>query len=802
MAFLPSLRRKAHPASAYPSPIEGMTPEQKVVLASYYGTLLSDGVRVNRRWDSKRTIAEGYERVVWVFRSVEVIAGNASRLPVRVMDGDKEVTDHPLTRILGIDGRANPLESGREFRKRLSAQILLSKPGAFVEVTRTMRGYPRRMDLLPLGRTEIIAGTGEDLVKCFKVVAADGTHRYIEPERVRWFREPHPEDPYSGVTPLESSGLSVELDHFADLYNANFMRNDGRPGGILAVKGPDGSGRMPESEAAAIESRFGKGPAEAGKMTVISGEITYVDPVSKPRDVAYAELSDRTKIKTLTAFGLDESIIGDTSGSTFANADQAWQNFWLLEPMPSHLALLTSGFNADVEEGLTTELVTEDVEPLQRARSRLREEARAEFEAGLRSIKSYADLAGYGDEVEDTPHTRALWISQGKTPLPAREEDAEALGVGVEPEAPAPGELPPDAEAAPVPPDAEPDAPDAPAPVPAQGGRTAAQVVSAVSGRSAAPAAPESKAAPQTPSAQRGTTAPRRRRARPTLLVEPVEEEPDGADETDAAAVLAAEALIAAALLALSERYTERTAARLQAPKMRKGTRHFTPEYVDDTRVGTVALDTARAVDEDTWDTEARAVTRPYIEAAAAAAAAAVLANVAQEEPDESSAGAVAAVAVAAALLLVGQSARRQARALAEALNDADQSGVDMAAIVVTARGWKDRLGSWARGLATHAAVAATEGARDAAVQDLIRRDRIEPRLIRRTWITQLDDRVRPSHVRAQSQTVGLGQPFVVGGALLRYPGDPLAPVGETGGCRCRVRLTVGTSRFSFSLAS
>jgi hypothetical protein len=55
------------------------------------------------------------------------------------------------------------------------------------------------------------------------------------------------------------------------------------------------------------------------------------------------------------------------------------------------------------------------------------EEARAEVAAGVRTIKSYADLAGYGDEIEDTPQTRALWMPAGLTPIASREADKEAL---------------------------------------------------------------------------------------------------------------------------------------------------------------------------------------------------------------------------------------------------------------------------------------------------------------------------------------------------------------------------------------
>lgn len=52
-----------------------------------------------------------------------------------------------------------------------------------------------------------------------------------------------------------------------------------------------------------------------------------------------------------------------------------------------------------------------------------------------------------------------------------------------------------------------------------------------------------------------------------------------------------------------------------------------------------------------------------------------------------------------------------------------------------------------------------------------------------RMWWATPGPRTRPSHAAAHGQVVALGEPFRVGGATLRYPGDPAGPPAETINC-------------------
>lgn len=796
--FFPSLRRRA------PQPGQAFATEAKTLLYDYYQALYTANAGLHSRarpWPIERAVTEGYERVMWVFKAVSTIGENTARedLPFQVVEGPEDVPrvveDHPIARLL--NGMANPLETGGMLLERLSAQLLLSKRGAFLEIVRSNMGTPIRLDLLPPGRTRpvpadpaTVAADGKpllrfdgstDLISHFEVTRMDGTTYDIDPGKVRWFRKPHPIDPYSGVTPLESAGLSLELDHFARLYNKSFLENDGRPGTIIGIDGEMDSGDMER-----IDQKFGRGPVQAGVVTTIAGKITAVDMAKSPRDVSYGQLSKNSKVEILSSFGVPESQIGNAADRTYANAEAEGYAFWSITMVP-HLSRISTGFLPDVEDGQRPRFNTDAIEVLQLPARTRREEMRAEVAAGLRSPKSYADAAGYGDEVADTAMTRALWFPAGRTPLPSREEDAAELGLApADPNAmpaEATGGEPNDAvagEAAPLPTD--------PAPTDGQ-----ASLIADV----------PPPGAPQTPRLASGPGEVKTleqfeaelavieaKAARPTWeTIDPVDTE------------TVATAALTGALTVLARNWVDRTRARVRNPRIRKGTRHFEAEYAQDTRIGTKALDAAYAADEEGAADETDQAARPLVaDAALAAAAAWLTASTGQAvTPSTLPAAVVAAVtaAASAAMPALISGAAWQARRTARAVADVDSSGGTMADVMAALDERLTQIQAWAGNAAEDAAAAATETGYAAAAD--YRADGGQPDTdgdsgvlvwpevdVQRQWMSRKDGHVRPTHTLAHGQTRELTEPFTVGGALLRYPKDPLGPPGEVRNCRCR----------------
>ncbi|MFJ3793452.1 phage portal protein [Kitasatospora sp. NPDC090091] len=771
----------------------------------------------------ERVVSEGYEQGVWVFKSVETIAGHQARRPFTIGRGEKPgqytefLPEHPLYRVL--NGRANPLESGRVFRKRLSAQVLLSKRGAFIEVTKSRLGTITRLDLLPPDRVRPVPDPSGDYISHYEFTTRTGRLRELDPERVRWVREPHPTDPFSGITPLEAAGISVDLDHLARLYNVTFLRRDGRPGGIVGV---DLKGAT-ERQLDRIEARFAPGVDHAGQLAVIGtgpGGIDFVDTSAKPRDMAYKDLSSISKDEILAAFGVSEAMFGNTAGKTYANAEQDEFTFWTITELP-HLDLIASAFlpDLDVDEGWRPLIDTSDVEVLDLPRRERLRVLREEWTAGLISADEYREAAGR-DPI-DNAQTRALWFSPQKAPVPGRPEDAAELGLGGGPGqdigggGPAsvgaqtngePSGVPRGPAASAVEAARGPASPGSPqsaaaaAVAAAQGqqaesvpGAAAAAVANARSGPDAPQGSGAAAAAVDQARASRSSTglgpaaaavaSVRETKALPVSGPSPVsgwEPSEAEADRLRAGAAAALDALLA--------RQAEVIGARLRSPKVRSKTRYWQPgPYEVDTRSGDAPIDPARVVAPDRWAEETVSTLEPLVALAVQATAAECLAALA------GSAGSAPLLAAAAgglhaatldAVTLGAVSVQTFLADVADAITAVQENhpGLTLEQLVGHVRRlFAEHARAVADATARGIAAAAVNGAAEASAAAC------GPQ-VTRTWISRGDERVRPAHQELNGQTLPVLEPFSADGFPLRYPGDPIAPPALIRNCRCRLR--------------
>jgi HK97 family phage portal protein len=650
------------------------------------------GTAYQSNWNVQRAVRDGYERVIWVFRAVDHIASSACRLPFQLRVGDETgpVAEgvagmDPILRLL--NRLANAWEPAAAFRYRLSSQLLLSKKGAFIEVIRSRRGDPIALHLLPCGDTSPVPDPVRFVAE-FEVTVNGVPERIPAYEEdgvtphVLWIRKPHPTDPYSGVTPMEAAGISIDMDFFARLYNKSFLQNDGRPGGLLAIKG-----KTDPEDKDELRRRFGGGPSQAGRTSVISAEdANWLDTAITPRDAQFAEIMRITKTDILDAFGVYESLIGNASGRTFDNAGQESKNFWQ-ETMPPHLDMIAGWFDYLTAGGIEDDLyLVHDVEGvpiLQKAREDREKALKELFEAGLITADEFREETGR--DPFDTPGTRTLWIAGTKRSI------------------------------------------DAPAPAPVPAVQASAQGI----GVKEAEVPREVKALTSSAS-----EVERRVEAR----------------TGDFRKVM--------------RRYFNRqervVLERLSGVKARRDTPLWDPP-------GTKAVEVGDVLDTERWDRELGEDLEP------------VVSGVYEEEAEDAGVevddddaqpvlasrlghaadiNATTAGALGAALVVGdGETADDVRRRVKDLYEEARTTRADL--------------------IAETEAAGATNDARD-LIAEVVGADR-------KKWRSRGDSRVRETHQKAHGQERDVGERFTVGGATLKYPGDPAAPVKEIARCRCWV---------------
>lgn len=404
-------------------------------------------------WDVRRAYEEGMRRVVWVYRAIDVIASNQAKLPIVLRknnDPNGEIVkgEHQLLTIL--NSRANIGESAFVFRYRITAQLMLSTRGVFIEKIRGRGGQIIALNILPPEFTAPIPDP-KTFVSGYEVWIPGGNRVVLKPDDVLWIRNPHPLDPYRSLTPMESAGMAIDIENLAKAYNRNFLINDGRPGLLLIA-----NGEVDEDDRHELEARFRGGPTRAGNTTVlgIEGGMTAIDMAANMRDASYVQMRELTKDEILAAFGVPETLLASVGDKTFANASEEVRVFWL-ERMDPHLELLTQEFDL-LEPKYYVSFFTDEVPIkvlIKQEKYRFQLE---EFKAGVISANEYrlaterkeapADLA---DSLLQNPNLAPIANTKKKMELPAAEAPGAPPGApGAPLGAPGapPAELPPGQE--------------------------------------------------------------------------------------------------------------------------------------------------------------------------------------------------------------------------------------------------------------------------------------------------------------------------------------------------------------------
>jgi HK97 family phage portal protein len=716
-------------------------------------------------WDIERAYREGMAKVTWVTRCIDAISGNQARLPVILRKDNspsgKIVTDNKNNGILDIlNTKSNMGENSFVFRYRLSSQLLLSSRGAFIEKVRGKDGSIVALQLLPPQHTSPIPDP-KKFVAGFEVDMRNGTKIILPPDDVIWIRKPHPLDPYLSLTPLESAGVAIEIENLSKLYNRNFLLNDGRPGGMIVVRG-----EIDDDDKDELRARFRGNVNRAGAITVVSSDegVDYVDTGASPRDANYIQMRQITKEEILAAFGVPESVIGNASGRTFSNAGEEHRVFWNETLLP-HLELIGRGLD-ELDPEHYIDFDTSDVPILILYKQERERYLLDEFQNGLISGNEYR--AHTGRKRVDSDLMQAMLANPNLTPIGYTDRRFDSQEQAQQQQAMM-GQPPgmPGVAAAGQMPMMPPGAPGAPGeqPLP-EPGSIPAQMVDLSGGQpqEGMTATLNAEAAQQMASPSALSAFNEQMQAKSAEIRSEWEIKADSSSDT---------------WTEILDRTLERFFERQQRVVLEKALGAKSKKAVES---GTLEVDSI--YDASVWNKQLEDDIRPVLAGIVkdasqiASEQTGIPVDMEDEEVKEMLDAQMQRVQktnsttkdeVASAILI--------ALALSD---DEDRVGMLKAALSAI---FINILAKRKRSIAEHESQTSHNagtyfGARQSGAKT-------------KTWVTRKDAKVRGEHKLLENKTVELSDDFAIGPETLRFPGDPLAAPHLTMNCRCKLRFNI-----------
>lgn len=695
-------------------------------------------------WDIERAYREGMQKVTWVYRCIDAIAGNQARLPVILRDDNspegKIITKSSSSEVLTLlNSKANIGENSFIFRYRLSSQLLMSTRGAFIEKIRGRNGSLIGIHLLPPQHTAPIPDP-RNFVAGFEVTLPGGGTKIMRPDDVIWIRRPHPLDPYRSLTPMESAGVAIEIENLAKLYNRNFLLNDGRPGGLLVVRS-----EIDDDDKEELRSRFRGNLNRAGAVSVISSEdgVDFVDTGASPRDAAYTEMRNITKEEILSAFGVPETAIGNAAGRTFSNAGEELRVFWM-ETMLPHLHTLGRALD-ELDEKYYIDFDTSTVPILVLYKQERERYLMNEFQGGLISGNEYR--TGTGRKKVKSELMDSLLANPNLTPIGNTEK---AMETG----AAQPGQ-PVDMAGV----------PGAPTPAPPPG-IAAAQAAAAGQGEAIPAEVPQEEPVPAQEASDRANQM--------EFKTEFVDTKAQ--DEWDTKAEESVERwteILDRSLERLFERQQRVVLEKVSGAKARRS-------------LEAGNLDVSAIFDMDVWNKQMSDDIKPVVAAIMREASEDVSSQTGQQaQPTQEEIDAY----VEEQMQRMKQSNQTTQEEISAAVltalamrGEGDDSHALLKSAIIAI--FLYLLSRRKRMIAQHEAMSAHNAGVWYAANSLGGK-------VRKTWVTESDERVRAEHRLLDGKTVGINDGFMAKDYILRFPGDPLAPPHLTINCRCRLKFRV-----------
>lgn len=316
---------------------------------------------------------EGYQQNVIGYRSVRMIAENASVIPIIAKVNDREVDSHP---VLDLLKRPNPFQAGPDFIDEAIAYWRIAGNGYLEAVD--LRGEIRELYALRPDRMKAIPGARGYPVKWRYSVG--GSHvdfdvglPTVQQSPIMHLKDFNPLDDWYGQSPMEAGAFSIDTHNAAGGFNKALLDNSASPSGAFVMDGNGDQTELTDNQFKRLKGQMTKeyaGAKNAGKMMLLEGGLKWMQMGHSPKDLEFSDGKNQSAREVALAFGVPPQLLGIPGDNTYSNYKEANRAFHRQTVIPLYERFLRGIANwlQPTYEGLELEPNTDGIDALSEER--------------------------------------------------------------------------------------------------------------------------------------------------------------------------------------------------------------------------------------------------------------------------------------------------------------------------------------------------------------------------------------------------------------------------------------------------
>ena len=293
----------------------------------YYSSL---GYDSQPKLDYQDLAKDGYSENAIVYRCINEIANNASRVTLNLFRGDQEVDKHPLLDLLY---NPSPNQSQVEWFQALYSYLLISGNNYMLSVggdnsppTELYNLRPDRIKIrtgsraMPVAYDYVVRG---QILESYEVDQASGD------SKVKHIKMFNPLDDYYGMSPIQASSVDIDQHNLANKHNVNLLQNGARPSGAVIFNPKDETGGHVQLSDVQrnqlindVNQRF-SGTGNAGKPMLLEGDFDWKEMGLSPKDMDFIQLKNMSAKDIALVYGVPSQLIGIPDSQTYSNFAEA-----------------------------------------------------------------------------------------------------------------------------------------------------------------------------------------------------------------------------------------------------------------------------------------------------------------------------------------------------------------------------------------------------------------------------------------------------------------------------------------------